>query len=104
VEIGNAGRRAGGTGATAISPARFGDREPHALPVSEAAPASGDGFRRLWEDYARAIAGGPPAESGAPTRVTPEDGRRAVEIILAAYESARTRRAVALPPRDPAVR
>jgi predicted dehydrogenase len=75
-------------GVVGISPQRFGDRTPHAL-LEE--PGWGSGFRRLWEDYARGFA------TGAPTRVTAEDGKRAVEIILAAYQAAAERRTVALP-------
>jgi UDP-N-acetyl-2-amino-2-deoxyglucuronate dehydrogenase len=81
-------------GVLGISPRRFGDREPH--PLLQAAPAgetraTHSGFRRLWEDYARGFA------TGAPTRVTDEDGKRAVEIILAAYRSVADGRAVPLP-------
>lgn len=47
-------------------------------------------FRRMWEDYSRAIA------TGAPARVSGDDGREAVRIVRAAYESMRERRAVAL--------
>ena len=51
----------------------------------------GEGFTRLWEDYARGFA------TGSPTRVTDEDGKRAVEIILAAYRAAEEGRSVPLP-------
>jgi predicted dehydrogenase len=76
-------------GVVGISQGRFGDRDPRPL------VAEGQDWRRgfvgLWEDYARGIA------TGAPTRVTAEDGKRAVEMILAAYASADARRTVTLP-------
>jgi predicted dehydrogenase len=75
-------------GVLGISQQRFGDREPHRL-IEDA--GWGSGFRRLWEDYARGFA------TGAPTRVTAADGKRAVEIILAAYQAAAERRTVSLP-------
>ena len=75
-------------GVTALSERQFGDRELHPL-LEE--PEWDSGFRRMWQDYARGMA------TGAPTRVTAEDGRRAVELILAAYQSAEERRTVALP-------
>ena len=75
-------------GVRAISQARFGDRERHHLLEDL---GWGHGFRRMWEDYARGIA------TGAETRVTAEDGKRAVEMILAAYEAADQRRTVTLP-------
>lgn len=73
-----------------ISPKLFGDTALHDVELP-AAEGSAIGFRRMWEDYAQGLA------AGAPTRVTGEDGKRAVEIILAAYESNRTGRAVDLP-------
>ena len=60
-------------GVQAIAPRRFDDREPHPLLPER---GWGEGFTRLWEDYARGFA------TGSPTRVTDEDGKRAVEIIL----------------------
>jgi UDP-N-acetyl-2-amino-2-deoxyglucuronate dehydrogenase len=78
-------------GVNGLSPRRFGDREAH--PLLER-PEWGTGFRRMWEDYARGIA------TGAPARVTAEDGKRAVEIILAAYQAAAQRRTVSLPLRE----
>jgi predicted dehydrogenase len=73
----------------AIAPRLFGDSELRDLEVVEtdAAPA----FRRMWEDYARGIL------EGAPTRQTGADGKRAVEIVQAAYESNQTGRVVDLP-------
>jgi predicted dehydrogenase len=72
----------------AISPARFGDREVHRLAENR---GTGHAFQRMWEDYARGLA------TGAATRVTAEDGKRAVEVILAAYRSAAERRPISLP-------
>ena len=75
-------------GVNAISQRRFGDRERHALLEGH---EWGTGFRRLWEDYARGL------DTGSPTRVTAEDGKRAVEMIRAAYRAAEERRTVTLP-------
>jgi predicted dehydrogenase len=73
----------------AISPRLFGDKEMHEVPLSE--PDRGQAFRAMWEDYARGIL------SGEPTRQTGEDGKRAVEIVQAAYRSNATGRTVDLP-------
>ena len=45
----------------------------------------------MWEDYARGIL------DGVPTRQIGEDGKRAVEIVQAAYRSNETGRTVELP-------
>ena len=45
----------------------------------------------MWEDYARGML------EDAPTRQTGEDGKRAVEIVQAAYRSNPTGRDVDLP-------
>ena len=45
----------------------------------------------MWEDYARGIL------EGAPTRVVGEDGKRAVEIVEAAYRSNASGRTIDLP-------
>jgi predicted dehydrogenase len=73
-----------------IIPRHFGDAVLHPLDVH---PSDGweTGFVRMWEDYARAIA------EGATPRVTGEDGKSAVEIILAAYRANATGQAVSLP-------
>lgn len=74
----------------AISPRLFGDRELH--PVDYRASDGWEtGFVRLWEDYARGIT------EAAPTRVVGEDGKRAVEIILAAYQANQSGQTVDLP-------
>jgi predicted dehydrogenase len=48
----------------------------------------------MWADYAHGF------RDGTPTRVSGADGRAAVEMILAAYESAQTRRTVDVPLRS----
>jgi predicted dehydrogenase len=73
----------------AIAPRLFGDTELHDLEVVETDPAFA--FRRMWDDYARGIL------DDAPTRQIGEDGRRAVEIVQAAYQSNQTGRIVDLP-------
>ena len=75
-------------GTVGLSQERFGDRAVHPLLEEH---EWGSGFRRLWEDYARGFS------TGSDTRVTAEDGKRAVEMIQAAYESAQTGRVVELP-------
>jgi len=77
----------------AIAPRTFGDTELHDLEVVETDAASA--FRRMWEDYARGIL------EGAPTRQVGEDGKRAVEIVQAAYQSNQTGRVVDLPLAEP---
>ena len=74
----------------AISPKLFGDTELHDvdLPTTD---VSATAFRRMWEDYARGIL------EGAPTRVAGEDGKRAVEIVQAAYRSNASGRTIDLP-------
>jgi predicted dehydrogenase len=74
----------------AIAPRLFGDQALHRLALK---PSHGwhTGFSRLWEDYTRAMT------EGGPTRVTGEDGMRAVEIIEAAYRSNATGRVVDVP-------
>src|SRR5579859_7495713 len=73
----------------AIAPRLFGDSELHDLEVVE--PDGAAEFRRMWDDYARGIL------EPAPTRQVGEDGKRAVEIVQAAYRSNQTGRAVDLP-------
>ena len=77
-------------GLQVISPKLFGDTEMHDVEVStpDTAPIS---FRRMWQDYAAGLV------DDLPTRMTGIDGMRAVEIILAAYESNATGRTVTLP-------
>jgi predicted dehydrogenase len=75
-------------GTIGLSERRFGDRAVHPLLEEH---EWGTGFRRLWEEYARGFA------TGSETRVTAEDGKRAVEMILAAYQSAESGQMVRLP-------
>jgi predicted dehydrogenase len=73
-----------------ISPQTFGDDQAHDVelpPVTNHAAQ----FQRMWEDYLRSI------ESGQAARVGDVDGRKAVEIILAAHRSNELGRAVSLP-------
>jgi UDP-N-acetyl-2-amino-2-deoxyglucuronate dehydrogenase len=73
----------------AISPRMFGDTEQHEIPMAETDHASA--FRRMWEDYAHGIL------DDVPTRQVGEDGKRAVEIVQAAYRSNQTGQTVDLP-------
>jgi UDP-N-acetyl-2-amino-2-deoxyglucuronate dehydrogenase len=88
------GARAGGSrqrfALVAIAPQLFGDAELHEveLPMTD---LSATAFRRMWEDYAGGIV------EGTPTRVVGEDGKRAVEIVEAAYRSNETGRTIDLP-------
>ena len=75
----------------AISPKLYGDNELHEVELQPTPDGWGRGFRRLWEDYAAALT------EGTPTRVTGEDGLRAVEIIEASYRSAASGQTIALP-------
>lgn len=72
-----------------ISPRLFGDTEMHEIPLEEKGSVSA--FRTMWEDYANGIV------NGTPTRQTGEDGKRAVEIVQAAYRSNATGCTVDLP-------
>jgi predicted dehydrogenase len=73
----------------AIAPRLFGDTEQHEIDVAERDHAAA--FRTMWEDYARGIV------EGAPTRQTGEDGKRAVEIVQAAYRANETGQTIDLP-------
>jgi predicted dehydrogenase len=73
-----------------ISPALYGDDDTHEVDV----PPVKDGsthFGRMWEDYCQAI------ETGQAARVADLDGRKAVEIVLAAHRSNELGQAVTLP-------
>jgi predicted dehydrogenase len=72
-----------------ISPRMYGDTELHEIPVTETDPTGG--FARMWDNYARGIL------DGAPTLQCGEDGKRAVEIVQAAYQSNATGRTIDLP-------
>ena len=73
-----------------ISPRVHGDRETHAVELPPV-PDHAASFRFMWEDYLRAIV------SGQPARVSGLDGRKAVEVILAAHRSSELGRPVELP-------
>jgi predicted dehydrogenase len=77
------------TGLRSISPRTYGDTELHEASLSErdTTPA----FARMWNDYARGML------EDAPTRQTGEDGKRAVEIVQAAYRSNATGQTIDLP-------
>jgi predicted dehydrogenase len=76
----------------AIAPRLFGDTEQHEIDVAETDRTSG--FRGLWDDYARGIL------QDGPTRQSGEDGKRAVEIVQAAYRSNASGRTIDLPLTD----
>jgi predicted dehydrogenase len=72
-----------------ISPRLFDDTQLHELPVTDSDLTAA--FQRMWEDYAHGMM------DSAPTRQTGEDGKRAVEIVQAAYLSNATGRTIDLP-------
>ena len=76
-------------GLHAIAPRLFGDTALHEIPLADT--DHGAAFGRMWEDYARGIL------DSVPTRQTGEDGKRAVEIVQAAYRSNATGKTVDLP-------
>lgn len=80
----------------AISPKLFGDKALHEVEIKPS-ESWGTGFRRLWEDYRAALV------EDRPTRVTGDDGKKAVEIIVAAYHANATGRVVDLPLTDPSL-
>jgi predicted dehydrogenase len=67
------------TGLRAIAPRLFGDTELHEIPLPQTDMTAA--FAHMWADYARGML------EDVPTRQTGEDGRRAVEIVQAAYRS-----------------
>lgn len=73
-----------------ISPKTHGDDEIHEVEIPPVANSAAH-FRRMWEDYGAAIA------SGKPARVSDVDGKKAVEIILAAHRSNELGKVVRLP-------
>jgi predicted dehydrogenase len=72
-----------------ISPRRYGDIDLHEIPVTETDRTGG--FARMWNDYARGML------EDVPTRQTGEDGKRAIEIVQAAYRSNATGQTIDLP-------
>ena len=73
----------------AVSPKLYGDRGLHLVEMPE--ETRYHAFEGMWTDFAAAIA------EGRMPRVTDLDGRKAVEIVLAAYRSADEDRPVRLP-------
>ena len=76
-------------GLHAIAPRIFGDTEMHEIPLPEADTTTA--FASMWGDYARGML------KGTPTRQTGDDGKRAVEIVQAAYRSNATGQTIDLP-------
>lgn len=73
-----------------ISPRTYGDKNIHEVELPQT-PNHAAHFRSMWEDYLHSI------ESGQPGRVDEIDGRKAVEMILAAHRSSELGQAVKLP-------
>jgi UDP-N-acetyl-2-amino-2-deoxyglucuronate dehydrogenase len=76
-------------GLHAIAPRIFGDTEMHEIRLPEADMTAA--FANMWDDYARGML------EDAATRQTGEDGKRAVEIVQAAYRSNATGLTIDLP-------
>jgi predicted dehydrogenase len=76
-------------GLQAIAPRLFGDTALHEIPLTET--DSSAAFSHMWEDYARGML------ESVPTRQTGEDGKRAVEVVQAAYRSNATGGTIDLP-------
>lgn len=72
----------------AVSERAFGNREVHVQPFPR------DLFQNEFTDVLRELAD---AIDGKPTTLDGHEGRRAIEVIVAAYRSAATGQAVALP-------
>jgi predicted dehydrogenase len=79
----------GRSGLHAIAPRVFGDTELHEIPLPQTDMTAA--FAHMWDDYARGML------DDAPTRQTGEDGKRAVEIVQAAYRSNATGQTIDLP-------
>jgi UDP-N-acetyl-2-amino-2-deoxyglucuronate dehydrogenase len=75
-----------------VLPTIFEDAALHELRLP---PSDGwiTSFQRMWEDYAAAI------QADAPALVSDDDGREAVRIVRAAYESMEAERTVSLRPK-----
>ncbi len=69
-----------------ISEKAYGDREPHEVPYEQESQ-----FKRMWQAFGAAMA------NGQPPPVTGQDGRAAIEVVLAAYRSAEEERTITLP-------
>jgi len=77
------------TGLRAIAPRIFGDTELHDIPLPQTDTTAV--FAHMWDDYARGML------EDVPPRQTGEDGKRAVEIVQAAYRSNATGQTIDLP-------
>ena len=77
------------SGLHAIAPRLFGDTDVHEIPLTQTDSTAP--FSHMWDDYARGLL------EDAPTRQTGEDGKRAVEIVQAAYRSNATGQTIDLP-------
>jgi len=71
-------------------PERAPEPTPYGVGGTRTWGTNATGYLRQYADFAEAV------RTGRPPAVTADDGRNAVEIIDAAYEAARTGRAVAL--------
>lgn len=69
-----------------ISEKQYGDRDLHEIPYEQESQ-----FQRTWQALGKAMA------EGEPPPVTGQDGRKAIEVVLAAYQSADTGRSITLP-------
>jgi UDP-N-acetyl-2-amino-2-deoxyglucuronate dehydrogenase len=73
-----------------ISPRTYGDKNIHEVALPESSDHAAH-FRAMWADYLGSF------ESGQPGRVDEIDGRKAVEMILAAHRSNELGQVVRLP-------
>ncbi len=69
-----------------VSEKTYGDRELHEVSYEQESQ-----FKRMWQAFGAAMA------AGQPPPVTGQDGRAAIEVVLAAYRSADEGRTIALP-------
>lgn len=69
-----------------VSEKTYGDRELHEVSYERESQ-----FKRMWQAFGAAMA------AGQPPPVTGQDGRAAIEVVLAAYRSADEGRTIALP-------
>lgn len=70
-----------------ISRQTYGDAEPHEVLYEDESQ-----FKRMWQAFGTALA------AGGPPPVTGEDGRAAIAVVLAAYQSAAEGRTIELRP------
>lgn len=69
-----------------ISQKSYGDKDPHEITYEDDSQ-----FKRMWQAFGKAMA------AGQPPPVTGQDGRAAIEVVLAAYRSAEEGRKITLP-------